>query len=211
MEIRYYGANCVKLSDKKIVLVIDDNLSQLGLKAVIKPQDVAIYTASHNESLVDTGRFLIDGPGEYEISEVSIRGIATRAYTDETGLQATIYSIKIDDFNIGVIGHSNTDLNDEQLEAIGVVDVLIIPVGNHGYTLDANEAVGIIKKIEPKVVIPTHYADTAIKYAVPQVDLQPFLKALGISEPETLEVLALKERELGDKTRVVVLKHSAIK
>jgi hypothetical protein len=209
MEIRYYGANCVKLSDKKIILVVDDNLSKMGLKPVAKPQDVAVYTA--HIVLPETNQFLINGPGEYEISEVSIRGIAAQAHTDENGLNATLYSIKIDDFNIGIIGHINANLSDDQLEAMGVVDVLIIPIGGHGYTLDADEAVSIIKKIEPKIVIPTHYADEAIKYEVPQADLQLFLKAVGISEPEVLEVLTVKEKELGDKTRTVILKRLEIK
>lgn len=208
MEIRYHGANCVRLSDKKVVLTVDDNLKQLGVKTVTKPQDIALYTFNATTNKDNPGRFLIDGPGEYEISGVSIKGMPAQAHIDKEGQNATIYLIKIDNFNIVVLGHIATALDDEQIETLGIVDVLIIPVGNSGYTLDAAEAVSVIKKIEPKIVIPTHFADKAIKYEVPQIDLQQFLEAIGVSEPESSEAFTLKEKELGDKTRVIVLKRS---
>lgn len=208
MEIQYYGANCVRLSDKKNTIVIDDNLALLGQKTVTASQDISVHTGLKTQ---EGGRFIIDGPGEYEIAEVSIRGVAARAHIDNNGTSATMYSIKMNNFNVAIVGHINASLSDEQLEAIGVIDVLLIPVGNYGYTLDADEAVSIIKKIEPKIVIPTHYADEAIKYEVPQADLQVFLGAVGVSEPELLDTLTLKEKEFGDKTKIVILKRSEIK
>lgn len=205
MEIRYFGANCVRLLDKKVTLTIDDNLKQIGLKPAAKEQDIILCT----NNIIDqnkNGRFIVNGPGEYELSGVSIIGIPTQVHIDKDGQNATMYSIKIDNFNIVVIGHVAANLTDEQLETLGMIDVLIIPVGDSGYTLDASEAVSIIKKIEPKVVIPTHFADKDIKYEVPQTDLKQFLETIGTSEPETTEIFTLKEKELGDKTRIVVLK-----
>ena len=89
--------------------------------------------------------------------------------------------------------------------------MLIIPVGGNGYTLDATSAAQLIKKIEPKIVIPTHYADNSIKYEVPQAELKTFLSEMGVSDPEWMDSLKIKESELGDKTRVVVLKRTNVK
>jgi L-ascorbate metabolism protein UlaG (beta-lactamase superfamily) len=203
MEIQYYGANCVRLSDSKRALLVDDNLSKIGLKTVTTPQDIIVTTMDNEDS--KEGRFLINGPGEYELSGITVRGISAKAHVDKDGLRATMYSIKINDFNIVVVGHIDVNLSDDQLEALGVVDVLIIPVGGHGYTLDPEAAVSIIRKVEPKIVIPTHYADEEIKYEVPQADLAEFLKAIGASEPEYSDSLVLKERDLGDKIKTVVL------
>ena len=44
MELQYHGANCISILTKKVRVVIDDNLSQVGLKSIIKPEDVTIYT-----------------------------------------------------------------------------------------------------------------------------------------------------------------------
>lgn len=203
MEIQYFGANCLKIFNKDVSLVIDDNLINLGLKSVANAQDIAIFTDGKHSH--QSGHFIINGPGEYEIANVSIRGIPARSHLDNDGLHATVYTIKVNDYCIAVLGHIYPELNDEQLEKIGVVDVLIIPVGGNGYTVDADGAVELIKKIEPKLVVPTHYADNSIKYEVPQADLQVFLKAVGVSDPETQDVLILKNQEFSDKTKVIVL------
>ena len=203
MEIQYYGANCVRLSDKRASVLIDDNLEEVGLKSIIKPDEILVFTHGRTKSL--KSNFIIQGPGEYEVLETSIIGIPARAHMDTEGNKATMYSIKIQNFDVGVLGHIYPDLSDEQLERLGVVDILILPVGGNGYTIDANAAAHLIKKIEPKIVIPTHYADPAIKYEVPQAELSLFMKEMGISEFESVDSLKIKETDLGDKTKVIVL------
>jgi L-ascorbate metabolism protein UlaG (beta-lactamase superfamily) len=203
MEIQYFGANCVRLSDKKASVIIDDNLLDLGLKKVTKAEDISIATLDKAKN--SDGSFSIVGPGEYEISDISIIGIPAKAHIDVDGKRSTMYKIQVQSFNIAVLGHIHPDLTDEQLEELGLVDILIIPVGGNGYTLDANAAAHLIKKIEPKIFIPTHFADTDINYEVPQADLGLFIKEMGITDYETLDVLKIKVAELGEKTRVIVL------
>lgn len=203
MEIQYFGANCVRITDKKASVLIDDNLASLGLKSVAKADEILALT--QGKAKATNGNFIIEGPGEYEVFETSVVGIPARAHIDTDGNRATMYNIKMQNFDIGVLGHIYPDLSDEQLEKLGIVDVLIVPVGGNGYTIDANAAAHLIKKIEPKIVIPTHYADSAVKYEVPQADLSVFMKEMGISEYEAQDSLKLKESELSDKATVVVL------
>lgn len=209
MEIQYYGANCVRLSDKRVAIVSDDNLQSLGSKTVTSAEDVCLNTFDNKLNI--KGRFTISGPGEYEISEVSLLGIPAKAHIDNDGLKSTMYSLQMQGVAIGIIGHIYPDLSDDQLEMLGVIDVLIIPVGGNGYTLDATSAVQIIKKIEPKIVIPTHYADSQINYEVPQAELDVFLKEIGVSDPERLDILKIKDTDLGDKARVIVLNRATTK
>ena len=102
-------------------------------------------------------------------------------------------------------GHIYPDLSEDQLEAIGPVDVLIVPVGGNGYTLDGAGALRVIKKIEPKVVIPTHYADKGIKYEVPQRSLEEALKEMGMEPAEKVEKYKPNILEMTDTTHLVVL------
>jgi L-ascorbate metabolism protein UlaG (beta-lactamase superfamily) len=78
-------------------------------------------------------------------------------------------------------------------------------VGGNGYTLDGVGALKVIKQIEPKVVIPTHYADPKIKYEVPQAPLADAIKGLGMEVSETLAKYKIKLAELSDSTKLVVL------
>lgn len=204
MEIQYYGANCVRLSGKKASIVVDDNLAELGLKPITKAGDIALFTGPHGEPSADV-KLVLDQPGEYEVSDISIQGIGARAHLDEDGLASTIYKVTSDDLRIVVVGHVYPELSDKQLEELGLVDVLVIPVGGNGYTMDGVGALALIKKIEPKVVVPTHYADKAIKYAVPQTELADALKNMAMEPKETVAKLKVKPAELTDTTQLIVL------
>lgn len=204
MEIQYYGANCVRLVGKKATIVVDDNLAELGLKSVTKAGDIAVFTGPHGDPTAEV-KLVIDQPGEYEVSDVSIHGVPARAHLDEDGLNATMYKISGGDLRIAVVGHVFPGLSDTQLEQLGMIDILIIPVGGNGYTLDATGALQLIKKIEPKVVVPTHYADKAVKYSVPQADLADALKNMAMEPKETIAKLKLKPAELTDTTQLIVL------
>lgn len=208
MDLQFYGANCVVVGGKQVRLVIDDNLSDLGAKTVSKEGDVALFTSGYTNPPKDA-KIVIDQPGEYEVSGVSVYGIAARAHVDEEGQRnATIYKIVSDDISVLVVGHVYPELSDSQLEAIGMVDVMIVPVGGNGYTLDGVGALKLVKKVEPKLVIPTHFDDGALTFPVPQQTLEQAIKALTMEPKETLPKLKLKGGELGDTTQLVVLEKS---
>ncbi|MDB5186467.1 MAG: hypothetical protein JWL85_990 [Candidatus Saccharibacteria bacterium] len=205
MEFQYYGANCVRITTKKASIVIDDNLADLGLKNVSKAGDVALFTSAHALPKADV-RIIIDSPGEYEVANTSIQGISARAHIDESGKKnATIFKIVGEDLRVAVVGHIYPELSDAQLEAIGTIDVLIVPVGGNGYTMDGIGALKLIRKIEPKVVIPTHYDDKGINYPVPQQELGEVLKALAMEPKEAVTKLKLKAGEMAELMQLVVL------
>jgi L-ascorbate metabolism protein UlaG (beta-lactamase superfamily) len=94
---------------------------------------------------------------------------------------ATVYRVEVADVRIAVLGNISPKLSESQLESLGVIDILVLPVGGGGYTLDATSAASLVRAIEPKVVIPTHYADSSLQYEVPQDTLETFTKELGAS------------------------------
>lgn len=208
MEIQFYGANCLSIGSKQVRLVIDDNLAELGGKTVAKEGDVALFTATHT-SPAQPPKLVIDQPGEYEVSGVSIYGIAARAHVDTEGQKTTtMYKVVLEDMSLLVTGHIFPELSDAQLEAIGMVDVMFVPVGGNGYTLDAIGALKLIKKIEPKLVVPTYYDDPKLTFPVPEQSLDQALKALAMEPKETVAKLRLKPGDLGDVTQLIVLEHS---
>ncbi len=204
MELQYHGANCISILTKKVRVVIDDNLSQVGLKSIIKPEDVTIYTNTQDN--YQDSRLVISDPGEYEVSEVSVFGIPARSHMDEKGQEsATIFKIQYEDIRVGVVGHIHPDISEEYIEELGAVDILVVPVGGNGYTLDGIGARSVIKKFDPKVVIPTHYADSKITYPVPQQDLAEALKGLSMEPKDTLSKFKPKSSDLIDGLSLVVL------
>lgn len=205
MEIQYYGANCLRITTKEASVVVDDDLKEMGLKSITKADDIVLRT-SFDPKKADEGRLTIARPGEYEVSKVSIHGVPARAHTDEEGQRnATMYKLTTNDARMAILGHIHPDLDDSQLEALGTVDVLVVPVGGHGFTLDAVGALKVIKKIEPKIIIPVHYADQAVKYEVPQDDLDNALKNMSMEIHEKMPKLKLKSSDIPETTQLIVL------
>jgi L-ascorbate metabolism protein UlaG (beta-lactamase superfamily) len=207
MDIQFFGANCVRIAGKKAAVVVDDTLSSMGLKSVIKQDDIAVFTQPNSQDL--SAKLVVDCPGEFEASGVSVHGVAARAHMDEAGeLKATMYKIDVDDVRVVVVGHIHPDITGDELEELGTVDVLLIPVGGGGYTLDPVGALKVIKAIEPKIVIPTHYADSNLNYEVPQIELAEALKSLAMEPAETTAKLKLKAADLPEVTQLVVVERT---
>jgi L-ascorbate metabolism protein UlaG (beta-lactamase superfamily) len=181
-EIEYKGGNAVIISTKKSKIVIDPKLSVVGLKDLSAKDAIELATEERLAVYDTDATLVIDSPGEYGIGGFDIKGIAAQRHLDAENLPfaSTIYRIETGETRIGVIGNIYVNLSDEQLEELGLLDILIIPVGGNGYTLDAADAAKLIRKIDPKIVIPVHYADKALKYEVPQDDLSGLISELGI-------------------------------
>lgn len=205
MDIQFYGANCVTITTKEARVVIDDNLQDLGAKQIIKAGDIALFTSSHSAPSLET-KLIVDYPGEYEISNISITGIALQGHLDNPDQKSVVgYKLIIGDINIFISGHIGGKLGDSQLEKIGMIDVLIVPAGGNGFTLDPVGALQVIKAIEPKLVIPTHYDYKGLNYPVPQQTLDQVLQGLAMEPKEITPKLKLKSTDLTDVTQLVVL------
>lgn len=180
-DVEYKGGNCVVLSTKKADIVIDPKLSVVGLKDIFVKDGIEIATEARFAVKSESAKLRVEGPGEYEVAEISISGVRASRHIDsyEDEPVGTMYRVEIGDVRIAVLGNIAPKLSEDQLEGLGVVDMLIIPVGGGGYTLDAVSAATITRQIDPRVVIPVHYDDKALKYEVPQEGVDHFIKELA--------------------------------
>ncbi len=204
MELEYKGGTCVIITHKKEVIISDPHLTPLGLKDQTNAT-IQLLTEPRFKADAKDEAVIVDGPGEYEVHNCSIWGIAVAPHTTPDGYKTTtVYRLDLDGTTVAIIGHI-TKLDDAQLEAIGMIDVLILPVGGFGYTLEPKQAVDLVKAIEPKVVIPVHYADDGVTYEVPQAPLEDFLKELGTTAEEPQAKLKIKGGQLPEKLIVYPL------
>ncbi len=204
MDIERKGGNCVVLTIKKSTFVIDPKISTLGLKDQAVHATAELLTQSGFAAPKGDETVVIDGPGEYEVHNCSIKGIATKIHSqpEDAPKNATMYRIDTEDLSVAILGHTQAKLTDDELEGLGLVDILILPIGGYGYTLEPKEAVDLVRSIEPKVVVPTHYAEEGVTYEVPQAPLEDFLKELGATTHEQIPKLKLKAGTLPETTTV---------
>lgn len=205
MDIEFFGANCVRLTSKKATIVVDDNLAHVGGKSITRSTDVVVSTQDAL-AVTNSSELKITTAGEFEVQGMSVKGVQARAHTDQPGERtATMYKFMADDAHVLVVGHVYPDLDDAQLEAIGRVDVMIVPVGGNGFTLDPLGALKLIRKIEPSVVVPTQYTVSGLKYEVPALSLEEALPNLAMQPKETVEKLKTKGLETDGQTSLIVV------
>jgi L-ascorbate metabolism protein UlaG (beta-lactamase superfamily) len=216
MHIIWQGQSCFQIiatcsKAEQVAILIDPFDETTGLKVPSLNADILCITHPHpdhnNRKAVRGTPFLIDGPGEYEVKEVFIRGIPA-FHDDSQGAkrgQNTIYTIEAEEMRLCHLGDlGQKELSDQQLEQIGDIDILMIPVGGV-YTISAKEAAKIISQIEPKVVIPMHYALPKLKIKLEGVD--KFLKEMGKKSVEPQPKLLIKQKDLPEEeAKIVVLK-----
>lgn len=203
MELQYFGGNCIKITTKHGSVVCDDNLIELGAKSITKPDDILLVTSQNISSA--NSKLKLDMPGEYEVSGISIKGIAARAHLDAEGKNSTIFKVIAGDISVGLVGHIYPELNEDQLEQLGQTDVLIVPVGGNGYTLDGIGALKIIRKIEPRIVVPVHYSSQGLNYPGPQASLEDALKSISMEPADTVDKLKLKPADIPEVTQLIVI------
>lgn len=210
MEIEFFGGNCFRIKTKQTSVVIDDNLSKIGKKSILNDKTVAFYTSKlliDNDS-APVARLTIDSAGEFEVGDLTVKGVQVRSHLDEEDKKtATIYQFMYAGQTATFTGHVHPDISDDALELISGTDVLIIPVGGNGFTLDPAGAASIIKKVEPDVVIPSQYDIAGFKYEVPALSLEEFGKVAPLSTAETLDSLKMQKvvEDSASQTKVIVL------
>ncbi|MEK7541137.1 MAG: MBL fold metallo-hydrolase [Patescibacteria group bacterium] len=220
-KITWAGQSCFQISvsnsrDHSADIVIDPFDEEIGLKVPNFSADILLVTHQHhdhnNVKAVKPARagggtpFLINGPGEYEVKEVFIRGVPA-FHDDSEGKEKganTIYTIEAEGLRFCHLGDlGQKQLTDEQLEKIGNIDVLMIPVGGE-FTISSQEAQRIVSQIEPRIVIPMHYELPKLKIKLD--DVGKFLKAMGKNSVVPQDKFTVKSSALPkDGTEVVVL------
>lgn len=215
MQILWKGHACFQIiaskgKQEQVKIVIDPYQEDIGLKLSSLEADIVLMTHNHldhnNEKAVKGTPFIIKNPGEYEVQGVFIKGIFSfhdEQQGKERGLN-TIYVGEAEGIRFCHLGDfGEKELSSEQVEAIGDVDVLFVPVGGV-YTIDAKAAAGIIGQIEPRIAIPMHYS--APKLKVKLAGVEEFLKIMGAKSVVPQEKLVLKIKDLPtQETQIIVL------
>lgn len=214
MRIKWFGHSCFMItSENGVKILLDPYKNALGYR-LPKELEAHIVTTSHDHSdhnYINSvkGEFVhINNTGNFSEQGIEIKGIET-FHDKVSGAKKgknIVYSFKIDGINVCHCGDLGHILNEKQVEELGKVDILFIPVGG-GYTIDAFDAVKVMEVLTPTVVIPMHYRTRAlgpIGLAFDKVD--KFIEASGVEAKKYAE-LELNKANINDYSGIVVLKY----
>ena len=212
MQIQWLGQSCFKIQAKnngqEITIVTDPYGDDIGLKPLKLPADIVTVSHNHHDhnnlDAIKGDSFIVHMPGEYETRGVFIYGIP--AFHDNKEGQEkgniTMFKINTEDLTLAHLSDLGHELNDEQLDKLGNVDILLIPVGGN-YTIDAKKAVEIVSTIEPRIVIPMHYQIPGLKSKLDSVEA--FVKESGLPSEKMDKLKISKKDLLQEETKIVIL------
>lgn len=208
MKIRWFGHACFLLESQDGTKIVTDPFDgSVGYKIPMVEADIVTVSHDHYDHNYVEGvqgePEIMKSPGEYIISGISIKGLPT--FHDEVkGAKRgpnIVFVFEIDDMKICHAGDLGHLLSKAQLEEIGDIDVLILPVGGT-FTLDAEGAAAAVEQFSPKIIIPMHYKTSAVSMPIDPVD--NFLEKMGEGKHLDSDTLELTPEDFGEKQRIVV-------
>ena len=209
MKIKFYGHACFSIEDGKKVVVNDPYNDSIGLKLPVISANV--ITVSHNNeahnnvSVIEGEPRIFNWPGEYETMGIHFKGVNSfhNAKEDKEQLENVIFTIHINGIHICHLGAQGTKLTSEQLEQVGDIDILLIPVGKTE-SVDAKKAKEIVEQIEPRIVIPMMYQTEGNNRGLDTLD--NFLSIMGSEGIDAVDEFVVKRSELPeDNSKIVVI------
>jgi L-ascorbate metabolism protein UlaG (beta-lactamase superfamily) len=214
MNINWLGQSCFEITAKannnEVKIVIDPYSESLGLGSLKVEAQILLISHQHDDhsssGAVVGSPFIIETPGEYELKGIFIKGIS--AFHDNQKGQklgvVTVFTLEAEGMRVCHLSDlGQKELTPEQVEEIGEIDILMIPVGGN-FTIDGKDAAEIISQIEPKIVIPMHYQIPKLKIEIDGVD--KFLKVMGVEGVQREKKLKILAKDLPkEDTQIIVL------
>ena len=206
MVITYHGFEFFKIQFGDVVVAFNPPSKESELKSSRFGADIVLISLKHKDldgaetlSGGDKKLFVIDGPGEYEIKNIFIKGFLSESSYGGKNKINTIYFLKIEGMNMCFLGALGTnELSQEIKEDMDDIDILFVPIGDKG-VLNPNEAYKLAVKLQPKIIIPMHYFDEKDPM------LKMFLSEEGIKNIQPLEKLTIKPKDLADKDGEIIV------
>lgn len=203
MEIHWHGRGCFELRAPAALVVTDPFAAAAGTRLAALQPDVV--TLSHPD--IDAGAlagepYVIRGPGEYEVHGIFVVGVESAGGEQAAapGASNTIYCMDVDGVTVCHLGHLRHALSQSQVEALGNVDVLLLPVGG-GQALGPMAAVDTVNQIEPAIVIPLQDTGDAVSGPMEQ-----FLREMGAADHAARPSLRVDAQRLPEEPQVVLLR-----
>ncbi len=180
LQIRWHGHACWEITNDITVVTDPHDGKSIGIPAPSVAGDIILVSHDHYDhnsvkSVEKEGSKVVTDGRKRNVDNVEIKGI--EAFHDECGGQKRgkniIYKFIMDGITFCHLGDLGHDLDEGQIQQIGDVDILFVPVGGT-FTVDAEQAWNIIGKIHPKITIPMHYKIGGLSLPIASID--PFLE-----------------------------------
>jgi L-ascorbate metabolism protein UlaG (beta-lactamase superfamily) len=214
VDITWLGHACFRLRGRDVTILTDPyEGDDWGYAPLATSANVVTVSNAHPHhagvSRVDGQPRVLRGPGEYEIGGALIWGVRTSNRPVQDGMppppRNTAFIIQVEELTICHLGDlASAPLAGDELTRINGSDVLLVPVGGH-CTINASQAAEVVAQVEPKLIVPMHYATEETRGHLPLDDIERFCKELGATDSAPRNRLSVTASSLPAEPTVVLL------
>jgi L-ascorbate metabolism protein UlaG (beta-lactamase superfamily) len=206
MDISWLGHACFRLRGRDVTVLTDPPDPKSGHAIPKTPAEVVTISHDHpgHASLKSVGGdpVILRSPGEYEVKDCLLTALASYhdAEKGKTRGRNTVFVIRLDGVvvcHLGDLGHA---MEEAELEALGDVDVLLVPITGPEVNLTAAMAADVVHQFEPKVVVPMSFEPDKTDGLYKR-----FLQEMGVKDVQPLPKLSVARSNLPAELQVVVL------
>ena len=208
MDLSWLGHACFRLRGRDVTILTDPYESDgWGYPELAASANVVTISNEHPHhagvSRIEGKPRVLRGPGEYEIGGALIWGVRTTRRQD--GAKNTAFLIQLEELRICHLGDLATaPLSIDELTQIKDADVLLVPVGGN-CTINAQQAAVVVAQIEPKLIVPMHYATDETRGQLVLDEVGRFCKELGATDASPRSRLSITPSTLPSEPTVVLL------
>lgn len=215
MKIRWLGHSCFLITSEQGTRIITDPFAAgkgMGLDYKEVTLEADIVTCSHghadhnNTASIKGAPVILTEPGGRTVKDINIRTVQT--WHDENGGKQRgpnlVFCFEVDSVNVCHMGDLGQQLEKAQIDAIGRVDVLCIPVGGV-FTLDCEPAMRTCESLKPSIIIPMHYKTEYCSWLKWTAD--DFVRGRSNYRKLDTDEIEIKAGSLPKATGIVILKY----
>ena len=155
--IKWLGLSCYKLTCGDATLVIDPYTGVRGFPEFKTTANAVCCSHQHGDHGYVQAVELLPYEGDLPFTVTTVDTWHDDAEGAKRGPNL-IHIIEYNGIRVAHFGDLGHPLSEAQVQAIGAVDAVLIPVGGF-YTIDAQAAKGVCDALQPKVIIPMHYRE----------------------------------------------------
>ena len=216
MDLTWLGHACFRLRGRDVTILTDPyEADGWGYPPLSGSADVVTISTDHPHhaglSGIEGRPRVLRGPGEYEIGGALIWGVRTLRRKNDGGQPSpknTAFVIQLEELTVCHLGDlADAPLSPEELSRIKDADVLLVPVGGN-CTINASQAAMVVAQVEPKLIVPMHYATEETRGHLALDEIERFCKELGASDASPRPRLSITPTSLPNEPTVVLLEKS---
>jgi L-ascorbate metabolism protein UlaG (beta-lactamase superfamily) len=212
VKVMWHGHSCFELQGKSVTIVTDP-FKGIGIPEPRAAGDIILCSHGHQDHnntkpvLGKEGKVIEGFVGSEKLKGVTIKGVAA-FHDDALGSKRgknSIYTFNLDGVQFCHLGDLGHELSQPEVEEIGRVDVLFVPVGGY-FTVGPETATKVCEQLKPKIVIPMHYRMPELP---PMFDLlktvDVFLEGKKNTERLKGSVVEIEQSKLPMEMKIIVL------